>query len=83
MAVCEIQGHLEEMYGSEASPSLFSSLNNAVAGEVKAWLNRPEAPSIYSKDLIGQIFKQPYCKIHFWSAPAWASARLASSTCWS
>ena len=24
-----------------------------------------EAPSIYSKDLIEQIFKQPYCKIQF------------------
>lgn len=24
-----------------------------------------EAPSIYSKDLIEQIFKQPYCKIAF------------------
>ncbi len=41
MTVREIQGHLEEMYGTEVSPSLISSVTDAVADEVKAWQSRP------------------------------------------
>ena len=41
MTVREIQGHLEEMYGTEISPSLISSITDAVAEEVKAWQSRP------------------------------------------
>lgn len=37
----EIQGHLEEIYGVEVSPSLISIVTEAVAEEVKAWQNRP------------------------------------------
>ncbi|NJD08799.1 MAG: IS256 family transposase [Methylococcaceae bacterium] len=37
----EIQSHLEEMYGTEVSPSLISSVTEAVADEVKAWQSRP------------------------------------------
>jgi len=38
MTVREIQAHLEEMYGAEVSPSLISSVTDAVVDEVKAWL---------------------------------------------
>ncbi|MDX8386605.1 MAG: IS256 family transposase [Gallionella sp.] len=41
MTVREIQGHLEEMYGTEVSPSLISSITDAVIDEVKAWQSRP------------------------------------------
>jgi putative transposase len=41
MTVREIQSHLEEMYGAEVSPSLISSVTDAVADEVKAWQARP------------------------------------------
>ena len=41
MTVREIQAHLEEMYGAEVSPSLISSVTDAVVDEVKAWQSRP------------------------------------------
>ncbi|RMC93958.1 IS256 family transposase [Aquitalea palustris] len=41
MTVREIQAHLEEMYGTEVSPSLISSITDAVTEEVKAWQARP------------------------------------------
>ena len=41
MTVREIQSHLQEMYGTEVSPSLISSVTDAVADEVKAWQARP------------------------------------------
>lgn len=40
----EIQGHLQEMYGVEVSPSLISDVTDAVMEEVKAWQNRPLEP---------------------------------------
>jgi putative transposase len=36
----EIQGHLEEIYGVEVSPTLISNVTEAVQEEVKAWQNR-------------------------------------------
>ena len=44
MTVREIQSHLEEMYGTEVSPSLISSITDAVSEEVKAWQSRPLDP---------------------------------------
>lgn len=44
MTVREIQAHLEEMYGTEVSPSLISSITDAVSDEVKAWQARPLDP---------------------------------------
>ncbi len=44
MTVREIQSHLEEMYGTEVSPSLISSVTDAVSEEVKAWQARPLDP---------------------------------------
>jgi putative transposase len=41
MTTREIQGHLEEIYGIEISPSLISTVTDAVADEVKAWQSRP------------------------------------------
>lgn len=41
MTVREIQAHLAEMYGAEVSPSLISSVTDAVVDEVKIWQARP------------------------------------------
>src|SRR5512146_85291 len=41
MTVREIQGHLEEMYGTEVSAALISSVTDAVIEDVKAWQSRP------------------------------------------
>jgi len=46
MTVREIQAHFEEMYGTEVSPTLISSVTDAVIEEVKAWQSRP-LDSIY------------------------------------
>jgi putative transposase len=37
----EIQGHLEEIYGVEISPSLISTVTESVMEEVRAWQSRP------------------------------------------
>lgn len=44
MTLREIQSHLEEMYGTEVSPSLISSVTDAVNEEVKIWQARPLDP---------------------------------------
>jgi len=44
LTVREIQSHLEEMYGTEVSPSLISAVTDAVSEEVKAWQARPLEP---------------------------------------
>jgi putative transposase len=41
MTTREIQGHLEEMYGVEVSPSLISDITDGVMEPAKAWQNRP------------------------------------------
>jgi transposase-like protein len=37
----EIQGHLEEIYGVDVSPTLISNVTDAVLDEVQAWQSRP------------------------------------------
>jgi putative transposase len=44
MTTREIQGHLQQMYGVEVSPTLISDVTDAVLDEVKAWQNRPLEP---------------------------------------
>ena len=41
MTTREIQGHLQEIYGIEVSPTLISNATEAVLEEVKLWQNRP------------------------------------------
>lgn len=41
MSVREIQGHLLEIYGVEASPDLISVITDAMLDEVAAWQSRP------------------------------------------
>lgn len=58
MSVSEIQGHLEELYGAEVSPSLISDVTDAVLAEVKAWQCRPVAavyPILYLDALMVKV----------------------------
>ncbi|CAI8791818.1 transposase [Methylocaldum szegediense] len=51
----DIQGHLEELYGVEVSPTLISNVTESVLEEVKAWQSRPLAsvyPILYFDALI-------------------------------
>jgi putative transposase len=41
MTTREIQGHLEEIYGVEVSPTLISNVTDAVLDEVRVWQSRP------------------------------------------
>jgi putative transposase len=41
MTVREIQSHLQEMYGAQVSPTLISSVTDAVMDDAKAWQARP------------------------------------------
>ena len=41
MTVREIRGHLEELYGIDASPDLISTITDAVMETVTEWQNRP------------------------------------------
>lgn len=44
MTVREIQTHLTEMYGTDVSPTLISSVTDAVVEDVKQWQTRPLDP---------------------------------------
>ena len=44
MTTRQIQQHLEEIYQVEISPSLISSVTDAILDEVKAWQSRPLEP---------------------------------------
>ena len=41
MSTRDIQGHLEEMYGVEVSPSLISDVTDGVMEQARAWQSRP------------------------------------------
>jgi len=41
LSVREIQAHLEEIYGTQVSPDLISTVTDAVLDEVRAWQSRP------------------------------------------
>jgi len=48
MSTYEIQEHLEDIYGVEVSPTLISTVTNAVMDEVNEWQSRPLDPLSYS-----------------------------------
>jgi putative transposase len=41
MTTRDIQGHLEEIYGVQVSPTLVSQVTEAVTDEIRLWQNRP------------------------------------------
>jgi transposase-like protein len=44
MTTREIQGHLEELYGTEVSPTLISAVTESVIDDLKVWQARPLDP---------------------------------------
>jgi transposase-like protein len=44
MSTREIQGHLQEIYGAEVSPTLISEVTDAVLDELHQWQSRPLEP---------------------------------------
>src|SRR6266705_3571545 len=58
MSTREIQGHLEEIYKVDVSPTLISNVTEAVMEEVKSWQNRPldaVYPIVYLDALVVRI----------------------------
>src|SRR5579864_5032699 len=58
MSTREIQGHLEEIYKVEVSPTLISNVTEAVMEEVKSWQSRPldaVYPIVYLDALVLKI----------------------------
>jgi putative transposase len=58
LTVREIQGHLQEIYGTEISPDLVSRITDAVLEDAKAWQNRPLErlyPIVYLDALVVKI----------------------------
>jgi putative transposase len=58
MSTREIQGHLEEIYQVEVSPTLISNVTEAVMEEVKSWQSRPldaVYPIVYLDALVVKI----------------------------
>ncbi len=41
MTTRDIQGHMEEIYGVEVSPTLISQVTDAISEKVLLWQNRP------------------------------------------
>lgn len=61
MTVRDIQGHLKEMYGTEVSPELISTVTDEVMDEVKTWQSRPlDAvwPIVYLDALVVKVRHQ-------------------------
>jgi putative transposase len=58
LTVREIQGHLQEIYGTEISPDLISKITDAVLEDAKAWQNRPLErlyPIVYLDALVVKV----------------------------
>ncbi len=61
MSVRDIQAHLSELYATDVSPDLISSVTDAVVDEVKAWQARPLEsvwPIVYLDALVLKIRDQ-------------------------
>ena len=63
LTVSEIQGHLEELYGTEVSKGLISTVTNAVWDEVTAWQNQP-LYSVYPIVYFDATSSQDSCREH-------------------
>lgn len=84
MTVREIQSHLEEMYGAEVSPTLISSVTDAVMDDAKAWQARPldalYPSSIWTASMSKHVMQVP-CEPKPFTL-RWASAWLVRRKFW-
>ena len=79
LSVREVQGHLEELYGVEVSPSLISRVTDGVLEEVKTWQARrlePTWPIVYLDALVVKVRDDGVVRIGrtSWPSPAPPSA---------
>jgi putative transposase len=84
MTTREIQGHSQEMYGVEVSPTLISDVTDAVLDEVKAWQNRP-LEAIYGVVYLDALYVKMRQRDGSKIAPCmWRSASIwkAARKCW-
>ena len=63
MTTREIQGHLQELYGVEVSPSLISNVTDAVLDEVRTWQERP-LEKVYPVVFLDAIHVKMRCNGH-------------------
>jgi transposase-like protein len=70
LSTCEMQAHLEELYGVEVSLTLLSHITDAVFDEVRAWQSRPLA-SVYPLLYFDALFVK--------SRQEWSSREVAFS----
>lgn len=60
MTTREIQGHLEEIYGVEVSPTLISNVTDSVLEEVKSWQSRP-LEAVYPVVFLDALYVRMRC----------------------
>ena len=85
MTTRQIKQHLEEIYQVEVSPSLISSVTDAISDEVKAWQSRPldaVYPIIYLDALVVKVRESSHIQnkaIHLIAASTPADAKKCSA----
>jgi len=80
----EIQGHLAERYGTEVSPTLISTITDAVLDEVRTWQARPLAsgyPLLYFDALLVKARQEGRCRRRRGTS-RWASLWTARRHAW-
>src|SRR2546423_3954990 len=85
MSTREIQGHLEEIYKVEVSPTLISNVTEAVLEEVKSWQSRPldaVYPIVYLDALVVKIRELPGARDRAGQAVEAGTAELAGWNCY-
>ena len=84
MSTREIQGHLEEIYQVEVSPTLISNVTEEVLEEVKNWQSRPldaVYPIVYLDALVVKIREAGQCATKRSTWPLALTCR-ATKKCW-
>ena len=78
----EMQGHLEELYGTEVAPALLSTITDAVLDEVRPWQARPLAsvyPILDCVPCVSNPARRGPCRRKPWTS-RWASPWTGRST---
>lgn len=86
MTVREIQGFLADMYGTEVSPDLISTVTDGIVAEVTAWQSRPLEPMypvVFFDALRVKIRDEATVRRRsIWRLPYCRTGRATSSACW-
>ncbi len=79
MTVRDIQGHLQEIYGIEVSPTFISKVTEKILSLVEEWQARPlsEVYPIIFLDAIHYKVRDNGRVVSKWCTPVWESTRMA------